>query len=223
MKLQGAIFDMDGTLVDSLMFWDDLWEQIGRTYWNNPSFRPDGELDKKVRTMIYSDAMVYFKEVYKLPGSTEDFVRFAESGVEDFYRYRVKTKPGAIELLDALQEKGIRMCLASATAMREIRVALESMDLAKYFDAVLSCADIGVGKDRPDIYEMSLKALRLPAERVCVFEDSYVALETAAGLGCRTVGIFDRYNFGQDRLRAASEIYVEEGQSLSVLIGQIET
>ena len=221
MKIKGAIFDMDGTLVDSLMFWDHLWRQIGLRYMGNEQFKPDQEIDKKVRTMIYTDAMAYFKDYYKLPGETDEFIRFASDGVTDFYKQVAKIKPGAIALLEYLKSQNIKLCLASATAMEWIRVSLQSCGLSAYFDTVLSCADMGVGKDRPDIYLKAMRLLGLPAGEICVFEDSFVALETAKRAGFQTVGVFDRYNFGQERLKAAADLYLNERQTLDALIATI--
>ncbi|MBQ9115919.1 MAG: HAD-IA family hydrolase, partial [Clostridia bacterium] len=78
------------------------------------------------------------------------------------------------------------------------------------------------GKDKPDIYIAAQKALGLNTEDICVFEDSYVALETAKKAGFKTVGIYDKYNYGQDKLEAASVIYVNEGKPLSALNGMID-
>ena len=223
MRIKGAIFDMDGTIIDSLIFWDYLWHSIGEKYMGDAEFKPSEEIDKKVRTMIYYDAMVYFKNCYNLPVDTDEFISFASSGVSKFYKDVAIVKPGADKLLASLKEKNIKLCLASATAMAEIRYALECHDLLKYFDLVLSCADIGVGKDKPDIYIKAKCFMDLPPEDVCVFEDSYVALETAKKAGFQTVGVFDRYNFEQERLKKASDIYLDEHQSLDCLISTIHT
>ena len=222
MKIKGAIFDMDGTLVDSLMFWDWLWAQIGEKYMGDKSFRPCDEVNRAVRTMIYTEATEYIRSYYNIPVTREEFFAFANGGTADFYRNEVKTKAGAVELLEYLRSKGIKICLASATQMSEIKTALECLDIQKYFDGVLSCADIGIGKDRPDIYLMARDLIGASEEDLCVFEDSFIALETAKRAGFQTVGIYDKYNFGQDRLEAASDIYVKDGESLAVLISSIE-
>lgn len=222
MKIKGAIFDMDGTLVDSLGTWDVMWQRVGETYLGLSDFKPTEEVDKKVRTMIYKDAMAYFMAQYGIPGDLQAFIDFTLNGIEQFYREQVEAKPGAIALLKDLHKRGVRLCLASATEMKYIRIALHRLDIGKYFDAVLSCADLHVGKDRPDVYLLSLEKLGLSAADTCVFEDSFVALETARSIGCRTVGIFDRYNFDQPRLCAASDIYLDEGVPLDSVIDEIE-
>ncbi|MBQ3016151.1 MAG: HAD family phosphatase [Clostridia bacterium] len=223
MKIKGAIFDMDGTIVDSLMFWDYLWKRIGEEYMNDSTFRPTEEVDKKVRTMIFVDAMTYFREYYSLDVKVEDFIRFTSDGINDFYKNIAKVKPGAREYLDYLKEQNVKMCLASATAMPAIKYALECHDLLKYFDVILSCADIGVGKDKPDIYVKAMTEMNISCDELCVFEDSFVALETAKSVGFNTVGIYDKYNFEQERLRAASDIYLGECDRMDSLISVIKT
>jgi HAD superfamily hydrolase (TIGR01509 family) len=221
MRIKGAIFDMDGTIIDSLMFWDYLWKQIGEKYMGDAEFKPCDELNKKVRTMVYADAMAYFKDYYNIPGDTDAFVRFASSGVFEFYKDVAKAKRGADKLLASLKEQNIKLCLASATAMPEVKYALECHGLSEYFDFVVSCADIGVGKEHPDIYLKAKSLMGIPEGEICVFEDSYVALETAKKAGFQTVGIFDRYNFGQERLKKSSDIYLDENQTLDCLISMI--
>lgn len=223
MRIKGAIFDMDGTIIDSLMFWDYLWWCIGEKYMGDAEFKPSEEIDKKVRTMVYDDAMAYFKDCYNVPVDMDEFISFASSGISEFYKDVAKVKPGADRLLASLKEKNIKLCLASATAMAEVKYALECHDLLKYFDLVLSCADIGVGKDKPDIYIKARCFMDLSQEDICVFEDSYVALETAKKAGFQTVGIFDRYSFEQERLKKAADIYLDEHQSLDRLISMIHT
>ena len=222
MNIKGAIFDMDGTIIDSLMFWDHLWQRIGETYLQDPDFKPKVETDRAVRTMIFRDAMTYFHEQYNLQTPIDEFISFAEGDLSGFYKDVAKVKPGAKELLRYLKEGGVKMCLASATAKKDVLFALESHGLLEYFDTVLSCADIGVGKDRPDIYLMALDTMELDACDVCVFEDSFVALRTARASGFKTVGVFDRYNFAQDILRSESDIYLEDGKPLDSLTKSIE-
>ena len=217
MQINGAIFDMDGTLVDSLSFWGFMWHEVGKKYLGVDDFTPDEAVDKRVRTMIYNDAMAWVKEIYNIPGETEDFINFTLDGVEDFYRNVAMPKEGAVELLEYLTASGIKICLASATEMKYINIALEAHGLRKYFDAVLSCDDIGIGKDKPDIYILAAEALGEECAELCVVEDSFVALETAKAAGFKTVGVYDKYNFEQGRLKAAADIYLGEGSSLAEL------
>ena len=220
MKFKGAIFDMDGTIIDSLMFWDSLWKSIGEKYMNDASFKPSDEVNKKVRTMIYTDAMAYFKECYSIPDTTENFVQFTSDGLNDFYKNTAKAKDGAKELFSYLKKKNVTLCLASASAMPQVTYVLQYHDLLKYFDFVLSCADIGVGKERPDLYLLAKDRMGLSPSEICVFEDSYVALETAKNAGFQTVGVYDQYSPGQERLKNAADVYLDKTQTLKAFIAE---
>ena len=218
MKIRGVIFDMDGTLLDSLSFWEHFWSEVGRRYLGREGFRPPEDLDLRVRTMVFADAMVAIRTECGIAASAEEFLSYAKGALADFYKTVARPKAGAIALLTALRERGVKLCLASATARAEVLLVLEHHGLAPYFSEVLSCADIGVGKDRPDVYYLAAERLGLTPAEAVVVEDSYVALETAKRAGFHTVGVYDRNNYGQDRLRAAADRYVPEGEELDALI-----
>ena len=218
MNIKGAIFDMDGTLLDSLGFWGYFWPRVGEKYFGNSEFYPE-VIDKAIRTMIFEDGMSYFKDYYKVPDSIEDIMEFSVSELRNFYVKVAKPKDGAFELLEYLKGEGVGMVLASATNRENVMLALEACGMLPYFDAVLSCADIGVGRDKPDIYLLALKSLGTAAKETYIFEDSFVAIETARAIGLNTVGVFDEYNFDHDRLRRSSMIYLGEETDMRELIG----
>ena len=222
MKIKGAIFDMDGTLIDSLAFWGEMWRDLGKRYLSRENFTAPEELDKSVRTMLYADALELIRKTLELPVGREEFLDYGVKGLVDFYKTVATVKPGAVELLEHLKKLGVRVCVASATDLKYVREALAHHGLIDYFESLHSCAEIGSGKDKPDVYLKAVKSMGLEPSEVCVFEDSFVAIETARSIGCKTAGLFDRYNFCQDRLRASSDLYMEEGSDLSCLIARFE-
>lgn len=219
MKIKGAIFDMDGTVLDSLMFWERTWPRLGEKYLNDNTFNPGKELMKTLQTMLIADAAGYINDVCHFNSTAEDIEKTIYYELERFYKTVAKPKPGAIEFLKHLKAKGVRLCLASATTKKYVMVALEAQGLLKYFDFVISCSDIGIGKDKPDIYLHALKLLGTAPEDSAVFEDSFVALQTAKSIGVHTVGIYDKYNSNKN-LEAISEIYVSEAEDMTKLIVQ---
>ena len=218
MNITGAIFDMDGTLVDSLMVWDVLWQRLGRKYLGDESFRPDPITEKAVRTLTLLDAMTLVHKNCGVGESGEEIWRFATDMMVDFYENDVKTKVGVMEFIEHLHSKGVKMCIASATAPDLVKKAMRTTGLDKYIPTVISCSEVGKGKEHPDVFIAAHEYLGTPKESTWVFEDSVVALETAAGAGYKTVGIYDRYNFGLDRIPNIVDIYVDKDETLKKLI-----
>ena len=138
MNIKAAIFDMDGTLVDSLMLWDVLWSTFGERYLNNKSFTPSAEDDKRVRTLTLKDAMKLIHDNYDLGESGEELLAEANRIMIDFYANSVELKDGVRAFLEHCKNNGVKMCIASATAPELIDVALEHCDIRKYFLKVRS-------------------------------------------------------------------------------------
>lgn len=217
--MKAAIFDMDGTLINSLIFWDHLWKTMGEKYLADPSFRPDDTTDRECRTLTIDKAMELVYERFGIGSSGKELADLAIELIIIFYREVVEAKPGALEFLQYLKVKGVKMAVATASNGDLVQLAMERCGLKPYLDMVVSCADVGKGKDQPDVFLLALEKLGTTAEETWMFEDSYVALQTAKRIGMPTVGIFDANNYGQDILRANSDHYIAEGESLTRLIG----
>jgi len=218
MKIKAAIFDMDGTLVDSLSFWNEYWSALGKRYANDPNFRPDPADDKKVRTMHFRAAAELIHERYGFGTCGEELLEYGNELLREFYKTVVKPKEGVREFLSYAKAQGVKMCIASATDPEYMDIALQCCDLKKYFLKIFSCVDLGVGKDKPDIFLLASEFLDEAPADTWVFEDSLTAIETAASVGMPTVGIYDRFNFGHERMRAIATEYIAPGETLCKLI-----
>lgn len=218
MNIKSAIFDMDGTLVDSLSVWDVLWSTFGEKYLNDKNFAPSARDDKAVRTMTLKDGMDLIHSNYNLGENGDELLSYANRIMIDFYSNDAKLKNGVFEFLEYCKKNGIKMCIASATAPMLLDVALKNLDLEKYFLKIFSCGTIGKGKDEPDVFLQAAEFLGTEIEETWVFEDSLVAIETAANAGFKTVGIYDRYNFGQEKIQEIANEYIADGESLLKLI-----
>ena len=218
MNIKAAIFDMDGTLVDSLMLWDVLWSTFGEQYLNDKSFTPSKEDDKKVRTITLKDAMTLIHNNYNMGNSGEELLEKANCIAKDFYASRVELKDGVRAFLEHCKNNGVKMCIASATAPELIDVALEHCDIRKYFLKVFSCGTIGKGKDEPDVFLQAAEFLGAEIKDTWVFEDSLTAIETAAKIGMPTVGIYDKFNYGQDKIKEIATEYINSTETILKLI-----
>lgn len=218
MDIKAAIFDMDGTLIDSLGVWEIIWEELGLRLGKGAGFRPSKEDDRAIRTMLLRDGMEMIHRNYNLGESGEQAHSIAVEITERFYREQVTLKSGAREYLGFLKAKGVPMCVASATAPNLIKHAAEHCGLYDYIDMFVSCADVGKGKEEPDVFLYALQKLGTKLEETCVFEDSAVALTTAKKAGFLTVGIYDCHTFDHDKLEKASDIYIDKGEDYRKLI-----
>lgn len=222
MKIKAAVFDLDGTLVNSLTFWEYAWPRFGEQYLGNPNFYPSAEDDKAIRTMTMLQCWEYIAKRYGFPKSAEELTEETNALCETYYREVVDIKDGTIELLELLKAKGIKMCIASATAKYLVESVVKRLGLDKYMETVISCADIGKGKDQPDVFVAAAEYLGAGVSETCVFEDSALAVTTAKKAGFYTVGIYDKYNYDHDILEKNSDIYVGVGEKITKAADYIE-
>lgn len=218
MNIKGAIFDMDGTLVDSLFLWEVIWKAFGDKYLNGEPFAPNAADDKAVRTVPLRDAMQIIYDHYGFGNSGEELFRLSTDIIRNFYATEATLKTGVRELLAVLQQQGVKMCVASATTSELIEVTMKHSGIYPYFSAIFSCADLGMGKEKPDVYLLAQQHLGTETAETWVFEDSLVALETASKIGMQTVGVFDRCNPYQTEIKAVCTVYVGEGESLAKIL-----
>ncbi len=221
MKIKAAVFDMDGTLIDSLMLYRVCWKKMGERFLNNSNFVPDSAIYRVIATMPLFNAASYVNDYHSLGIEPRELEQFCNSMEREFYANEVSVKSGALELLEHLKNKGVRMALASATRIEMVRFAAEHLGLAKYFEHIVSCTEVGVGKDKPDVYLKAFELLGVEPFEAAVFEDSFVAARTAKSIGAQTVGLFDPLSTGHDILKENSDIYIDDGGSLADVIDSI--
>ncbi len=218
MQIQTAIFDMDGTLVDSLMMWDVKFAEFGRRFGDGTPFTPNEADSKAIRTLPTRMALELLHDHYGLGESTEELLDIANEIYRRFYGQEVQLKPGVREFLEHCRQNGVRMCIATATARNLVEMALEHLGIGGYFERMFSCAELGVGKDVPDVFLAAQEFLGAPIADTWVFEDSLTALETAAKAGFPTVGIYDRFTPQQEDIAAVSTVYIASGETMMKLV-----
>ena len=202
--IKGAIFDLDGTLLDSMFIWDT----IGEEYLRSLGKEPHEDLKETFMTLTLEEAAEYYREHYGVTLSVQEIVDGVNSMVEQTYRTKVTLKPGIAEYLAWLKENGVRMCVATVTDRYLVEETLERLGVHHYFSEIFTCAEVGFGKDKPIIYQKALEHLGTAKEETCVFEDMLFALNTAKTDGFPTVGVYDRHEVHQDELKGLADHYV---------------
>ena len=222
MNIKGAIFDLDGTLIDSLFYWERLWKLLGKKYLNDETFLPPLDMQKAVRTVTFTDAAKMLHDTFGFGNDPEEIYTIMYDYCIEIYRTEVTFKPGVKELLEHLKSKGIKMCIASASMPELLRTIFDRFGLDDYIPKIITCAEIGKGKSHPDVFIAAEEYMGTAREDTWVFEDSLVALQTASKAGFQTVGVFDENNFGAIGVEEVSTEYIGEGDSFLRLLEKIQ-
>ena len=202
--LKGAIFDFDGTLVDSMFIWDTIGEDYLRTLGKEPH----EDLKETFMTLTLEEAAEYYRTHYGVTLSVKEIVDGVNTMVEGIYRTRVALKQGVADFLAQLKENGTRMCIATVTDRYLVEETLDRLGILQYFSEIFTCAEVGYGKDKPIIYRKALEHLDTAKNETYVFEDSLFVLKTAKADGFTTVGVYDRHENRQDNLKNLADYYI---------------
>ncbi len=186
-NIQGAIFDLDGTILDSM----HIWSEIGLLFLKNKGIEPPpGVEDEFVKMSMVQAAEYYIKNIDPT-ATVMDIVNEVNSLVQGFYFNEVIKKDKSKEFLDFLKSRDVKMCIATATDKHLVEKALERNGIREYFSEIFTCSSVGAGKDTPVIYDVSLEHLGTPKDNTFIFEDALYAIETANKAGYNIVGISD--------------------------------
>lgn len=186
-----AIFDMDGTLVDSMGY----WRNMEREFLLSKGVTDDLEQILEItKPMTLEESSAYFSKTCGIDCTPQQFISEIEAIMAVHYRQDVKIKPGVRDYLDALKQKGVPMCVASATAKPLVELCLETLGLKDYFRFILSCVEVGAGKNRPDVFVEAARRLGASPENCAVFEDAIYAVRSAHAAGFHVVAVKDAHN-----------------------------
>ena len=212
MRLQSAIFDMDGTLLDSMPVWDNLSANLLREW----GVEPEENLSEKLNQMTVRQGAAYCKERYGLSRTVDEIEDAVHGRVEDFYRNKVQAKPGVKKFLSLLKMEGVWMYVATNTERTLAEAALKHAGIDGYFRGLMTCGEAGASKsESPEIYERCLRRLRSTKKDTVVFEDALHAIQTARDAGFRVCGVYDPSSEAdQETIRQLSEYYIRSFEEM---------
>ena len=180
-----AIFDMDGTLIDSMAFWKNLATE----YLNAKGVAEiPADILEQIKPMTMSESAALFRQEFGLTGDPEAEMN---AMMDAHYRNDIPLKPGVREYLENLHRQGVRMCVASATAEQLMEACLTRLGVRDYFEFLLSCETVGAGKHCPLVYHESGRRLGTAPGEIAVYEDALYAVQTAKAAGFHVVGVYD--------------------------------
>lgn len=203
-KPEYGIFDMDGTLLDSM----GMWRNLGRDLFLCHGVRPPADLEARIRHLELPE-LAERCSALGVPGSPGLLEAELRGRIERFYREWVYAKPGVSDFLAHLRADGVRLYVATATDRPLAEAALERAGLLGYFQGMVTCREAGQEKQEgPAVYEWALKALRGRKRNTLVFEDVFYAVSTAKNAGFRVAAVYDAWEKPQAELRRLADYYI---------------
>lgn len=185
--VRGMIFDIDGTLLDSMPIWYDL----GARYLRSQGIMPESNLGGILNSMTLEEGTMYLGSHYNLEESPSQ-IRHDLKGIMDaFYRHEVQTKPGVNAFLRACQERNIPMILVTIGDAELAEAALRRNGIWQYFTGMLTCEALHTNKHAPRIYQRAAGLLGTDPARTLVFEDLCYAVKTAKDAGFPVAAVLD--------------------------------
>lgn len=204
-NIEFAIFDMDGTILDSMWAWDTAANRL----LNELGITPRPEMREDIRPMTVPQVADYLIENYGLPQSHEEMMQLFDDTMVNFYKNEADFKEGARELLTALNERGVGMCIATATDRYMVEIVLKRLGIYDMFDFIITCTEVGASKASPLIFEECLKRAGSSRSKTWVFEDSAFAVTTAKKAGFPVLALYDRSSeMFEDQKKRDADIYL---------------
>lgn len=204
--IRGVIFDLDGTLIDSMSVWDKIDCDLLKRY----HITPDEEYVQKIKTLTFGEGTRYIVDRYQLNKTPEEIGRELNELALLEYATSIPLKDGAKALLQVFKEKEYKIGMATSSLKGMCEAVLKRHKIYNYFDTIVYSEDIGKGKSNPDIYLKAAENLGILPEDCYVFEDVPFAAMGAKRAGMTVIGVFDAHSKKeQDRLREICHHYVE--------------
>ncbi len=204
--IRGAVFDLDGTLLDSMFIWDTA----GENYLRSIGYEPKEDLRETFKSFSLYQAACYYRSEYGVTLSVDEIMDGVNRMIEKYYKDEVPLKPGVAEFLQLLKDNGVKMCIATASDKYLVEAALTRCGVSEYFSEIFTCSSVGRGKDEPVIYREALKFLGTHKSETVVFEDAAYAIKTAKNDGFITAAVFDIHEQRQNEIRALADFYITD-------------
>lgn len=187
-NIKGAIFDLDGTLVDSM--W--VWKQIDEDYLKSKGYTVPDDLHSNISHLSFTQTAKYFKERFNLSDSIDEILETWHTMAYTHYSQNVKLKDGVNEFLDKLKKMDIKIALATSNSQPLLEVCLKNNNVYDYFDSITTTDEVSRGKNYPDVYLFAANKININPHECIVFEDIPAAIKGAKLAGMNVIAVYDK-------------------------------
>lgn len=206
--IEAVIFDVDGTLVDSM----GIWKEIDIAYLSRFQIPLPDQLQSEIEGMSFYQTACFFKNRFSnITDSIEDMMDAWNSMAWHKYLHEVPLKKGASDFLSFCREKGIKMGIATSNSKELIQGLEQSHHLSKFISCIKTGSEVTNGKPAPDIYIAAAEELGVSPENCLVFEDIVAGIKAGKAAGMKVCAIRDDYSCEQDlEKHELADYYIED-------------
>lgn len=203
MQVRGALFDMDGVIIDNHKYHFKAWMSFAKKYdfpLNEQIYRDDfnGKTNKDLFSKIFKDLSV---------NDLQKYVDEKEDMYVELYQAHMKPLDGIVDFLNQLKKNGIKIALGTSAPSRNVDFILDGLKLRDYFDVIIDGKDVTRGKPDPEVYELCAKRLNLKNSECVVFEDALAGLEAGINAGSIVVGVVTSHSEDELKVKTNRLIY----------------
>ena len=201
--IDAVIFDLDGTLVDSM--W--MWETIDIEYLAKFGLSFPTDLQGKIEGMSFSETARYFKEKFNIPDSLEKIKSDWNKMARDKYQHEVPLKEGVSEFLDYLRENKIPAGIATSNSRELVDLIIDKHNIGDYFVSVRTSCEVEKGKPAPDIYLLVAEDLDVEPSRCLAFEDIIQGIMAAKNANMKVCAVHDKFSENDEKKKKSLADY----------------
>lgn len=211
-NIKAVLFDLDGTLVDSMWIWRDIdIEYLGRFGLELPE-----TLQSEIEGMSFSETAVYMKERFQIPDSLEEMKETWNQMAWDKYEKEVMPKTGALKFLDYCKAHGIKLGIATSNSTQLVQHVLRARGMTEYFTCIVTGCEVERGKPAPDIYLEAARRCQVEPEECLVFEDIVPGILAGKAAGMRVCAIEDAYSMHQKEQKIKlADYYINDYEDIA--------
>lgn len=200
-----AIFDLDGTLIDSM----NVWSKVDEDFLGRRGFALTPDYTAAVGAMSFQEAAEYTIRRFGLSDTAEELIAEWTRMVEDEYAHNIALKPSVREYIDFLSEHGVKLGVATASPPELYGPVLKNNGIYDYFEAFASVGEVTRGKGFPDVYLLAAERLGSEPADCVVFEDVLPGIRGAKAAGMTAVGVYEAHSrIDEAKIRAEADLYI---------------
>lgn len=203
--IKGAIFDLDGTLLDSM----PVWLNVGRIFLNGMGIEPPMQFYKDIKFIEILDYADYFNTHFGTHLEAHYVKNAIYDILDEYYSNKFQLKPYVPEFLTALKGTGVKLAVATATDEFLVKKALMRTGIYDFFEGIFSCRDYDTSKHEPKIFDIARQKIATPKENTFIFEDALYSIKTAVSNGYPVCGVYEKETpEHQEEIKKLSTVYI---------------